>query len=453
MLYLYIWIFPLLAAPLVWVLRSKPMHNLTVFIHSLLHLLAGIAVALPSTGLAESLGIDALSRSVFFISAILYFAVGLYSLRLKTELTPRQSSIYAICMMLFVASMDGASLSRDLGLIWVFVETTTLASAMLISFEKHKQSIEAAWKYLFICSIGIALAFVGILLLIIAQPHSPSLFLDRIISNAGSLNSFWLKISFVFILIGFGTKAGLAPMHFWLPDAHSEAPAPVSALLSGALLNTALLPLLRMQQVMNISHLGTLASQLFLILGFASMFIAAVFIMKITNYKRLLAYSSIENMGIILIAFALGDLAGKAGLIHIMGHSLIKSAFFLTAGNVYYLVGKKDYNACGGLLGLHPASGWLWLIAFMFIIGMPPSPLFFSELFIAFGFIKAGYIPALIVYFILLSAIAYGLGRAALGIATGPATERKHLPLSRILPQMALLAFAIAVSFLVRSGL
>jgi hydrogenase-4 component F len=368
------------------------MHNLTVFIHSLLHLLAGIAVALPSTGLAESLGIDALSRSVFFISAILYFAVGLYSLRLKTELTPRQSSIYAICMMLFVASMDGASLSRDLGLIWVFVETTTLASAMLISFEKHKQSIEAAWKYLFICSIGIALAFVGILLLIIAQPHSPSLFLDRIISNAGSLNSFWLKISFVFILIGFGTKAGLAPMHFWLPDAHSEAPAPVSALLSGALLNTALLPLLRMQKVMNISHLGTLASQLFLILGFASMFIAAVFIMKITNYKRLLAYSSIENMGIILIAFALGDLAGKAGLIHIMGHSLIKSAFFLTAGNIYYLVGKKDYNACGGLLGLHPASGWLWLIAFMFIIGMPPSPLFFSELFIAFGFIKAGYI-------------------------------------------------------------
>ncbi len=443
----------MLAAPLVWVLRSKPMHNLTVFIHSLLHLLAGIAFMLPSTGMAESLNIDALSRTIFLISGVLYFAVGLYSLRLKTELTPRQSSIYAICMMLFVASMDGASLSRDLGLIWVFVETTTLASAMLISFEKHKQSIEAAWKYLFICSIGIALAFVGILLLIIAQPHSPSLFLDRIISNAGSLNSFWLKISFVFILIGFGTKAGLAPMHFWLPDAHSEAPAPVSALLSGALLNTALLPLLRMQQVMNISHLGTLASQLFLILGFASMFIAAVFIMKITNYKRLLAYSSIENMGIILIAFALGDLAGKAGLIHIMGHSLIKSAFFLTAGNVYYLVGKKDYNACGGLLGLHPASGWLWLIAFMFIIGMPPSPLFFSELFIAFGFIKAGYIPALIVYFILLSAIAYGLGRAALGIATGPATGRKHLPLSWILPQMALLALAVAVSFLIRSRL
>ncbi len=452
MLYLYIWIFPLLASLLVWFLRSKKAHVLIVFAHSVLHLIAGLILALPGTGWASHLGVDSLSSFIFFIGAILYFAVGWYSLRTRTELSPRQSSIYAICMMLFVASMDGASLSRDLGLIWVFVETTTLASAMLISFEKHKQSIEAAWKYLFICSIGIALAFVGILLLIIAQPSTPSLWIDRILVLSPAINHFWLKISFVFILIGFGTKVGLAPLHFWLPDAHSEAPATVSALLSGALLNTALLPLLRMQQVMQACDLGSLVAQLFLILGFLSMFTAAVFIMKIKNYKRLLAYSSIENMGIILIAFGLGELAGKAGLIHIMGHSLIKSAFFLTAGNVYYLTQKKDYEAGSGILEQNPPSGWLWLISYMFIIGMPPSPLFFSELYIAFSLIRAGYIPALIVYFILLSAIAYGLGRASLAITTGHGRERRKLPLSRILPQIALLAFAIAFPYLIGKG-
>ncbi|PKN72894.1 MAG: hypothetical protein CVU50_05040 [Candidatus Cloacimonetes bacterium HGW-Cloacimonetes-3] len=448
MLYLYIWLFPILAGILAWRFKNKSLNSALVFAHSILHLFAGIAFVLPSSGLPEFLGIDGLSIWFFIISAILYFAVGLYSLQLKGSLSNRQSSIYAICMMAFVASMDGANLSRDLGLIWVFVETTTLASALLISFEHHKQSLEAAWKYLFICSIGIAMAFVGILLLVIAMPTASSLAIDTILTLAETITPFWLKVSFVFMLIGFGTKVGLAPLHFWLPDAHSEAPAAVSALLSGALLNTALLPLIRMQEVMNACHLGGLASQLFITMGLISMFVAAVFMLKIKNYKRMLAYSSIENMGIVMIAFALGEYAGKAGLIHVMGHSMIKAAFFLTAGNVYGIFGKKDYDQCSGLLAKNPISGWLWLISFMFIIGMPPSPLFLSEFYIAFALIASGNIIVLIAFFILLAIIAYGLGCASLAITMGAGKARTKLPFSRYLPQIALLCCAVVLPLL-----
>lgn len=445
MIFLYVWLLPLLFGSIARIFKNKSLNTILVFTHSLIHLAASVALALPFSGLASSLGIDSLSSTFLLISAILYFAVGMYSLKLKTELTARQSSIYAICMMIFVASMDSANLSRDLGLVWVFVESTTLASAMLISFERGKQSLEAAWKYLFICSIGIAIAFVGILLLIIAQPGIPSLNLDRVLALAASLSPFWLKLSFVFILVGFGTKIGLAPMHFWLPDAHSEAPAAVSALLSGALLNTALLPLLRMQTVMNARGLGAMASQLFLLLGFLSIFVAAVFIVKIKNFKRLLAYSSIENMGIILIAFGLGDLAGKAGLIHVMGHSLVKAAFFLTAGNIYHIYHQKDRDKCSGLLELDRASGWLWLIAFAFIIGMPPSPLFLSELYIVIGLLASGNIIGVVVFFILLASIAWGLGRAVLQITMGKSERRVTLPISQYLPQMGLLLGAVAL--------
>lgn len=442
MAYLLTWTFPILAGLLSWFTKKQKLNSAIILIHSLLHLALGITLALPSLGLAARLGVDDLGVSIFLVSAVLYFAVGIYSLGYESHHNPRQSSIYTVCMMLFVAAMDGAILAHDLGLIWVFVETTTLASAMLISLEHHRQSLEAAWKYLFICSIGIALAFVGILLLVIAQPTAPTLILTKLFTATHSLSPFWLKISFVFMLIGFGTKVGLAPLHFWLPDAHSEAPAPVSALLSGALLNTALIPLLRMQHLMQLNDLGELAAQLFLLLGFASLFIAAVFINRVQNFKRLLAYSSIENMGIIMIAFSLGTLAGKAGLLHVMGHSLIKGAFFLTAGNLYSIYSQKTTDKCSGLLAIDPRSGWLWLLCFAFISGMPPSPLFLSEFYIAMGFIKGGNIIGFIAFFLLLASIAYGLGRASLAITMGDSERRVRLRWSSYLPQMGLLIFA-----------
>ncbi len=446
--YLILWSFPLIASLLAILLKNIKLNKSLLLIHSLLHLGLGIGLVLPESPIAAYFGVDSYGALFFLISAVLYLASVLYMYGLGSGLSPKQSSIYAVCMMAFVASMDSANLSQNLGLIWVFVETTTLASAMLISFEHHKESLEAAWKYLFICSIGIALAFVGILLLIIAQGTAPSLLIPHILSRVSSLSPFWLKLSFVFMLIGFGTKAGFAPLHFWLPDAHSEAPAQVSALLSGALLNTALLPLIRMQAVMQAAGEGRIAGQLFMALGLISVFIAAVFIIKISNFKRLLAYSSIENMGIILIALSFGSLAGAAGIIHVMGHSLVKASLFLTAGNIYYLYANKDYKKCKGLLSRHPASGWLWMLGFVFIIGLPPSPLFLSEFFIAIAFIRSGNYLLLAVWAILLAIIAYGLGRAVLAISMGESDERTKLPVLSYLPAYLLVLAAVLAPIL-----
>lgn len=441
--YLILWSFPILASLLSILSKNVRMNSALVLAHSILHLVLGIAIIMPGSPVAAFFAADAYAALFFLISAVLYLASALYATAFKSQLSGKQSSIYAICIMAFVASMDCANLSQNLGLVWIFVETTTLASAMLISFEHHKQSLEAAWKYLFICSIGIALAFVGILLLIIAQGGSPSLAIPHILAKAGSLSPFWLKLSFVFMLIGFGTKAGFAPLHFWLPDAHSEAPAQVSALLSGALLNTALLPLIRMQAVMNSAGQGMVASKLFIAMGMLSVFVAAVFIIKIKNFKRLLAYSSIENMGIILIAFALGQTAAKAGIIHVMGHSLVKATLFLTAGNIYHLYANKDYTKCSGLLSRHPGSAWLWILGFVFIVGLPPSPLFFSEFFIAIGLLGSGQYLLLGIWVLLLAVITYGLGKAVLSISMGKGQERAKLPFLSYLPGYILLILAI----------
>jgi len=423
--------------------QSEKLNRILVLVHSLLHLGLAVALLIPASGVAGFFGADFYAVLFYLISAVLYLAAALYGLSLKNQLTKRQGSIYAICIMAFVASMDSANLSMNLGVIWVFVETTTLVSAMLISFEHRKQSLEAAWKYLFICSIGIALAFVGILLLIIAQGGHPSLLPSGVLAGIKRINPFWLKLSFVFMLIGFGTKAGFAPLHFWLPDAHSEAPAQISALLSGALLNTALLPLIRMRDLMNSAGQGVLAGQLFMALGMLSIFIAAVFIIKITNYKRMLAYSSIENMGIVLVALALGPAANQAASIHVLGHSLVKATLFLTAGNLYTIFGTKDYTHCSSLLSRHPQSAWLWLMGFAFIIGLPPSPIFLSEFLIALGLIATGNYIVLGIWIILLSTIAYGLGRAFLIIAMGEEQPRQKLPVLSYLPAYALLLLAV----------
>lgn len=449
MTYFSLWLYPIVATLASLFFRSKNLNRILLLTHSLLHLGFGLALLVPQTGFAAWFKADTYAQIFFLVTAILYTAAAFYPLTGHNKLSPRQSSIYTVCLMAFVASMDSANLSQNLGLIWVFVETTTLASAMLISFEHRKQSLEAAWKYLFICSIGIALAFVGILLLLVAQSNHPSLVLSHVTNSIGSISPFWLKLSFVFMLIGFGTKAGFAPMHFWLPDAHSEAPAQVSALLSGALLNTALLPLIRMQSLMNAAGEGRLASQLFLALGILSVFIAAVFIIRITNYKRMLAYSSIENMGIILIAFALGKTAETAGLIHVMGHSLVKATLFLTSGNLYFVFKEKDYRKCSSLLSRHPASGWLWLLGFAFIIGLPPSPLFISEFYIAIGLLSSSSYLILGLWILLLAVIAYGLGKAVLSICMGSRQDHQKLPLMSYLPGFLMLLCAIAVPFIV----
>lgn len=435
-----LFLYPLLAIVFTMLLSSRRRIDILVLLHSLLHIGVGIHSYVNRNSL---LGIDDLGLFMFLILSVLYCAVAFYRLGYKDEHSVKDYRIHSVFLMIFVMAMDAATIAKDLGVIWIFIEATTIASAMLVNYYNRKSSLEAAWKYLFICSVGIALAFAGILLLVISQPQNPTLLVNRI--DVAAISPFWLKISFVFILIGFGTKMGLAPLHFWLPDAHSEAPAPISALLSGALLNVALIPILRVDRLMRNSGLGEVAKELYLLMGFLSVFIAAVFVLKTKDFKRILAYSSIENMGLIMIAFGIGSFAHQAAYLHILGHSLVKAAFFLTAGNALFIYEDKNYENLGSLLKINRGSAWLWLISSMMIIGLPPSPLFTSKFFIATALLKEGAYLQFGLLMLLLTVVSWSIVNVGLKICLGDSERKQSLNALLYLSPTALLVLASVI--------
>lgn len=362
---------------------------------------------------------------------------------------------YNLVFFLFFISMVGAILSNHLGLTWVFVEATTLTSAYLILQNKTEYSLEATWKYVFLCSIGISLAFVGIILLLIGSNTVNSLFYNNLYANATVIEPFWLKLSYVFILVGFGTKAGLAPVHFWLPDAHAEASSPISAMLSATLLNTAFLVILRYTRLMDYAGLFEYARVLLLIMGMLSIFITAVYVFKIANYKRMLAYSSIENMGIMAIGIAAGGVGVFAALLHLIAHSLIKSSFFITAGNILHIFKTKEVTEVQGLIETDAKTGWLWVICGFFILGIPPSPIFFTKFLILKQlFAEKQFILAAILLF-LITLVAYGIIRAVVKMSFSPKSQQRefNLSLRNYLPQIGLLSLALILGFYIPNWL
>jgi hydrogenase-4 component F len=313
-------------------------------------------------------------------------------------------------MLVFIFSIFGLILSSHLTLLWVFLELSTLSSTFLIIYQKSRNSLEAGWKYVFICSIGIALAFFGIILLTIGLGEHNSMFFSDLYKNALLINPFWLKLSFIFILIGMGTKMGLAPVHTWLPDAHSEAPSPISALLSGGLLNVAFLGIIRFHKIMKIAGFNDLSSSLLMLMGFFSIGVCALYVFRVKNFKRMFAYSSIENMGIIAIGTALGGLGLYAALLHMMAHSFSKASLFLSSGNLLHNYNTKSINDIHGLIKTDPFNAYLLLFAFLSLIGIPPCPIFISE----FMMIKSMLIksPALTILFVsLLTIVIAGMAK------------------------------------------
>ncbi len=392
------------------------------------------------------------SLNVLFISvlSVLFLGVSLYNIgfiRHRTE-DRRSQTFYTIYLLLFVASMSGVIMSTHLALLWVFIEATTLSSAYLIYHNKTDSSLEATWKYLFICSIGISIAFVGITLLSMGLGGSSSLFFGDLYAGAGSINRFWLKIAFPFILVGFGTKIGFAPMHAWLPDAHSESPSQISALLSGTLLNAALLGVLRVCKLMDLAGLGWYVKILLLLTGFLCLFVTAVYIGNVKNYKRMLAYSSIENMGIIAIGVGVGGAGLFAALLHLIAHSLTKASFFLTAGNVLHLYRTREIDEVRGLLKNDRGTGWLWIFSFIAIIGLPPFPMFLSEFLIAKAMFQNGQAALAVLFFLLLTIIMAGMARNVLRMSFGDAPlHRDAYSYGAVsyIPQMAFMAMLLAI--------
>ena len=428
----FILLFPLIACLLLHILKKDFLNNLMICVYAALHALVSLSACFNNDWMSfwkNTAFFVINNRNIVFlcIMSIIFLAFAVYNTRYLSlaNVDSRKARHYTYTVLFFVLSMTGAILSTNLGVSWIFIEGTTLASAYLIYFHKTKHSIEAAWKYVFICSIGIALAFVGIILLTVATGNLNSLFYGDLMSNAQNFNQFWLKLSFVFLLFGIGTKMGLAPVHFWLPDAHAEAPSPVSALLSATLLNSAFLMILNVFNVITLAGCDSFARIMMLTMGFLSLFVTAVFVYHINNYKRMLAYSSIENMGILIIATALGGTAMVAGIVHLIGHSLIKASFFLTSGNVLELYSTKKIKSVTGLLNVDGKTGWLWIMSLIGIVALPPSMLFISEFMIIKTMLMQHKIALGILFLLLLTIILFGLARSVLRMCYLPVNEEK----------------------------
>ena len=432
-------------------------------LYALLHFVVSLAFCLnidflPMWQSSKFFAVDSTNKIFLMVMSIVFLAVAIYNngyTKNDTSLT-RKLRHYTYMVLFFVFSMTGAVLSTNLGASWVFIEGTTLASAYLIYFHKTKHSIEAAWKYVFICSIGIALAFVGIILMTVATGSLNTLFYNELFNNASLFNHFWLQLSFVFILFGIGTKMGLAPVHFWLPDAHAEAPSPISALLSATLLNSAFLMIVNVFRIMVLSGCDSFARIMLLTMGFLSLFITAVFVYHINNYKRMLAYSSIENMGILAIGTALGGVGMLAAIIHLIGHSLIKASFFLTSGNVLEIYGTKKIKSVTGLLKTDKKTGWLWVASFLGIVAFPPSVLFISEFLMVKTMFLNGHFIMCALFLLLLTIVLYGLGKAVVKMSfSAPTHEIEPVKLSwtMYLPQVVMLILAFVIGIYMPQGL
>lgn len=453
-------IYPLILTLLILLVNRKWFCNFAVISYSflcltcsaLLYFSLPVSVTIASGLIGQLFQFDGLNVYFFFVMSLVFTASAAYnaSYIYKSERIQREYNYYSIGIIGFVFSMIGALLSSNLGLSWVFIEATTLSSAYIIYFSKSKHALEAVWKFVFICSIGISLAFVGIVLLLIGSSSHNSLVFKDLYLNALNISPFWLKISFVFYLVGIGTKMGLAPVHSWLPDAHSEAPSPISAMLSASMLNTAFFMILKMFGLMELAKLGLYAKALMLIMGLLSLFVSAVFILIIKDYKRMLAYSSIENMGIMAIAASMGNVGIFAALLHLFGHSIIKTSLFLTAGNVQKLFRTKTISKISGILKVNRITGWLLILSFIGIVGLPPSPLFISELILLKAILaKKAYILIPII-FLLLTVILSGMGNIIIKMVFGqtPATfkeEKTSLGILMYLPQTILILCAFII--------
>ena len=402
---------------------------------------------------------DALSGFFVLTVSLVTFASALFSMPfIKRDVEEKkfpepQSKFYYLLFNLFTFSMYLVTLVNNLGFVWIAVEMTTLASAFLVGFYNNKHSVEAAWKYIIICSVGITLALLGTIFFyytVSRQGGISSLNWTDFISAASKLDGNIVKIAFLFILVGYGTKAGLAPMHTWLPDAHSQAVAPISALLSGVLLKTSVYAIMRFAIVTNKAVGPAFTSNLFVFFGLISIGVAAVFIIVQKDLKRLLAYSSIEHIGIIVLGLGFGGPVGCYGaLFHAFNHAATKALMFFGAGEIVEKYQTHNMRKIKGAVKALPFAGALTAVTAFALGGTPPFSVFFSEMAVLYaGFVKGNYFASVACLFALAVVFA-GLIYHIAGISFGKKPE--NMPVSKE-PASSKFAFVFLFIFVCFSG-
>ena len=384
--------------------------------------MAGLWI-LPGPPILEGyLALDAPGKVVLSTTSALFLASAVYAQGYLRHRADRDNRVFVGGLLVLLFAMTAVGLAQHLGVLWVAIELTTLATAPLIYFNHNARSLEAAWKYLLVSSLGIALALMGTFFLALsgAGPGGPkSLLLADLVRAGPELSKPWVRAAFVFLLVGYGTKMGLAPLHSWKPDAYGEAPGLLGALLSGGVTSFAFLAVARVFQVTRAAGEGAFASDALLALGLLSMALAAVFMAGQRDFKRMLAYSSVEHMGILAVGLGLGGAAAGGAFYHVVNNGLAKGVLFLTAGNIHRAFGSKRTDEVRGASRRLPVSGPLFLAGFLAVTGTPPFSPFWSEFVILNGAFASGRWVVGALFLLFLAVIFVGMGATVLGVVQG----------------------------------
>ncbi len=440
-------VIPIVAAALLAFLPGYRMTARLNVVASLLTLLAALllffSARLPP---GQYLLVDDLNIVFIVLNAFVGFTTSVFSAGYIAHeleigrLTPANLRFYHAMYQIMMFGMNLAFVSNNIGLMWVAVELATLTTVLMVGIYRTHEALEAAWKYFILGSVGIAFALFGTILVYLAAQAVVGTGYDAmvwttLVEHAAGFDPALLNLAFIFLLLGYGTKVGLAPLHAWLPDAHAEGPTPISAVLSGLLLNVALYAVLRFKILLAASPEAISPGPLMMTMGLISLIFAAFMLYRRRDIKRLFAYSSIEHMGIIVFAFGLGgSLANFAGLLHMVMHSLTKSAIFFAVGHIAQIKGTQRLSAIRGLTETHPGLGWGLLAGVIAIAGLPPAGIFMSEfLIVSSTFAKQPLLAIPLVFGLLIAfgALLLRLTGAIFGQprgSTAPA-EASYLPM------------------------
>jgi hydrogenase-4 component F len=378
----------------------------------------------PPPALGGWLAADALGLTVLTLTSVLFLVTVSYTAGYLRHEQPRSGRVFAGGLLGFLSAASVVSLAHHLAMLWVGMEATTLSVAPLLFLRRDRRSLEATWKYLVISSVGIALALLGTFFLASAQVGVAGhpLVLPDLLAHARELHPAWLRAAFLFLLVGFGTKMGLAPMHTWKPDTYGEAPSLVSGLMAGALTSCAFLGVARITEVVMAAGLASFAQPVLVGFGLLSLTVAAVFIIGQSDLKRLLAYSSVEHMGLLVLGLGLGGVGTYGTMLHLVNNGLSKGWVFLVTGNI--VLATRSATAAGnhGLVRTLPVSAALLILGLFAVTGSPPFGLFMSEFTILRAAIAAGHPWIAAVILLMLAIIFVGMAVLVLGMTLGEPT-------------------------------
>ncbi|NCP52307.1 MAG: hypothetical protein COW67_05950 [Flavobacteriales bacterium CG18_big_fil_WC_8_21_14_2_50_32_9] len=387
-------------------------------------------------GLLLLITISIISIPAFYHSFI-YFT--------KHNDSDKSRSIYLAAMVLLIAALSLAYLSNHIGLMWVFVELTTFSASALIYHRRNLRSLEGTWKYIFVCSISITFVFIGILFLSIAvqEVGHANLTYTALLSKATELNTFWLRLAFIFIFTGYTAKLSLVPMFTAGIDAKDKAPSPAGALLSSVLLNIGFLGIFRFYEIIAQTSLLLWTNHIILIASVSSIFIATVYMVKVKNIKRMFAYSSMEHMGIVMLGIVAGGVGYYAAILHLIFHSFVKAGLFFQMGQIYRIFGSKSIYDVGNYFKYNITGAMVVLLAFISATAMPPSGMFISEFMVFRSLFESHYIIVLIFVLMLLTIIIWAFGKNMFKLLFSPPVNFVEENIEKIKPIESLSQFIL----------